>query len=176
MIIRRLLVVALAASTLSCGQAPSTTTSSPAKPSTTTSSPAEPSVTSDAEPGLRYDIGEITIIEETEAGTVISFDRYQSWDGSSGPDFNEEPTYAGSTDVQWLNQNPLIRTYPVDGDVMIFALNPDWVAEYCAGAESELDQYGPSGVVELAEMVSIPVSLTFDVEGTVVVVRDQQPC
>jgi hypothetical protein len=125
---------------------------------------------------LRYDIGEITIIEETQAGTIVNFDRYQSWDGSSGPDFTEEPTYAGSTDVQWLNKNPLIRTYPVDREVMIFALNPDWVTEYCDGAESELDQYGPSGVVELADLVSVPVSLTFDLEGSIVVVRDQQPC
>lgn len=131
--------------------------------------------TTDAEPGLRYDLGRVVEFEETDDGVVVVFDRYQLPDGTFGPTLADEPSIVGASDVGFVNENPKLRRYPVAAGAATLIADPAWLEMTCAGEAAGAPRYVEGVLIDL--LPTLPtVSLTFDSGGHVIVVRDQSGC
>ncbi len=131
--------------------------------------------TSDAEEGLRYDLGQIVEVEASDGATVLVFDRFELTDGTSGPDLQTEPSIAGASDLSFLNENDLLRRYPVAPDAEIDVVEPSWLTATCDGQNAGPAVYVDGELTDLSATSPI-VTLTFDDTGQVVTVREQTGC
>lgn len=129
----------------------------------------------EAEPDLRFDYGEIVRFERVDGVDWIWFDRYTFGD-LQGPELSEEPRWEMATD--WHgggNANPRLRTYPLAPEARILELDPDDYEAGCADLGLTWD-FIDSSVSSLLENDFGLVSLSFDTDNSVVLIRDQRVC
>ncbi len=133
-----------------------------------------------AESGLKYDYGLIVSYEIVDGDTWISFDRGAfGINQLQGTALDFEPRYEMATDFHGgLNQNPRLRTYRLANDFQVLELDPDTFEAGCSAdpvdvnyVESDLDL-----LLATAYEDGSLVSLTFDSQVEVVLIRDQRGC
>ena len=145
--------------------------------STTTESTAESgpdAMINQAESDLRFDYGQIMRAETVDGTNWIWFDRW-SFADQAGPELDEEPRYEMATDWHGgANVNPKLRAYPLAPNVQVLELDPD---DYVAGCEdlSLSWDFIDSDVQTLIDLEAL-VSLSFDANNAVLLVRDQRTC
>jgi len=151
--------------------ATTTTTTTVASSATTQLEP----LTNQAEPGLRFDYGDIVRFERVDGVDWIWFDRYTFGD-SQGVELVEEPRWEMATD--WHgggNVNPLVRTYPLAPGATTLEIDPTDF-ELACGDLTLPWEFIDSDVLTLLEGGAAIVSLTFDAQNRVVLIRDQRTC
>lgn len=168
-----------AAVSTSTEQAESTTTA-PAVTSTTSA----PLIPQDAEPGLQYDIGSITEMQDIEGTKVISFDRFQVYNDNgdlvSGTELSTEFSLGASTDWPFVNENPKLRSYPLAPSVATFVTSDEWLDgqdDFCGGDGSKAGDPEEFTPAPLESAIGGPVvSLTFNEYGWVSAIKVMLGC
>jgi hypothetical protein len=139
-------------------------------------------VDSDAEAGLRWDIGIIVSIDVDSDGQVrMDYDRVALCNGCSSLDLTERPmAIVGNTDMPYLNENRRLRNYPVSESVEVTVISPEWLETSCA-----LWSGGPDAGEPIWEAASVDTllsrlqssdrihqtALTFDADGIVTAIQ-----
>ncbi|MGF1665159.1 MAG: hypothetical protein ACFCVC_02690 [Acidimicrobiia bacterium] len=139
-------------------------------------------VDSDAEAGLKWDIGIIVSIDVDSDGQVrMDYDRAALCNGCSSLDLTEPPTAAvGNTDAAYYNENPRLRSYPVSESVVVTVISPEWLETSCdwwsGGADAGEPIWEAASIAELlSELQSFgrigQTALTFDADGIVTAIQ-----
>ncbi len=131
-----------------------------------------------AEPGLLFDYGDIVRIERIGDVDWIWFDRTGFTEEQlQGTDLRSEPRYELATDWHGgVNTNPALRTYPLAPGAQVLQIDPETIEAACAGAPFPGTEFIESDVATMLAIDSRRVSLTFDDDYRVVLVRDQMGC
>ena len=166
--------------------AESTTTTAPPEETTTTTTAvandgdSNDGSSNDAEPNLRFDVGAVVDWSLNDDGSAsIQFDRFQRYpNGENGVDFDEEPGGLSASDVVYINENPRLRTYIVAPAAEALIADAAWFRDTCAGQQTGAPTFNSVSVAEFLGQFagSGTVSLTFDSDRRVVLLRDQRNC
>ncbi|MGH1492124.1 MAG: hypothetical protein ACRBK7_22495 [Acidimicrobiales bacterium] len=158
--------------------AETTTTEAPPETSAVTEPPTtattQASMINQAEPELRFDYGEIDRFERVDGVDWIWFDRHGFGD-QQGVELQVEPRYEMATD--WHgggNVNPKLRSYPLASNVNILELDPGDFVAGCADLSLDWD-FIESDLASIKALDSL-VSLTFNENNQVTLIRDQRAC
>ncbi len=131
-----------------------------------------------AEPDLRFDFGDIVRIEQVDGVDWIWFDRSGfGEDQIQGPEHQSEPRYELATDWHGgINVNPKLRTYPLAPEVQVLQIDPEALKRSCAFEEFSGPTFIESDVPTMLAAGADRVSLSFDEQVRVILVRDQMNC
>lgn len=166
--------------------APTTTAPTTTAP-TTAPTTTEVRTPNDAEPGLQFDIGAISSIEDVDGVTVIMFDRYQVYDDASGEllsgtQLQKEYTFDGAlTDWPFVNENSALRSYPLAPSVQVLITDKEWFDSQSAMCGFDNEEISDTPAVYTPTVLEVglkgaPASLTFGEFGWVTTVRFMLSC
>ncbi len=132
----------------------------------------------EAEQGLRFDFGDIVRVEEVDGVEWIWFDRSGFGEEQlQGLELTSEPRYELATDWHGgQNLNPRLRSYPLAPNAEVIQIDPQIIEQACGPDGVSGPVFIDSDVATMLAANANLVSLTFDGQRRVTLVRDQMGC